>query len=162
MKTLFQILIVLVFTLVAWAGEEEKAEATVEQKQQTEKAIIKVHENMMEAAENLDPNALFAYVLDMKRGVIIQDGRVLMTRQEALESTKQNLQGLKDVSYNYKSKLITMISPTVALWVAQGTTSATIVDTNTHISIDFAESIIFTLKDKQWKVLHAHRSTPNR
>ena len=98
----------------------------------------------------------------MKKGVIIQDGQVLMTRQEALQSTKQGLEGIKDVSYNYKNKLITIISPTVVLWVAQGTTSATIVATDTKISINFAESIIFTLKDEQWKVLHAHRSSANR
>jgi hypothetical protein len=85
----------------------------------------------------------------------------LKTRQEALNATKEGLQGLKDISYTYNQKHITLISPTVALWVADGTTSATIIEDGREINVDFAESIIFIQKDGQWKVFHAHRSVPN-
>jgi hypothetical protein len=116
---------------------------------------------MMKAAENLDAEALYGYVLDQCKGVIVQDGRIMVTHLEALDATKQGLQRLKDISYTYNQKHITIISPTVALWVADGTTSATILEDEREINVPFAETIVFVQKDGQWKVLHAHRSVPN-
>ena len=116
---------------------------------------------MVKAAENSDPNKLFSHVIDGCKGVIVQDGIITMTRQDALEATKQGLQGLKDISYKYNRKNITVISPTTAVWVADGTTSVTTVDDGRQLNFPFAETIIFTLKDGQWKVFHAHRSVPN-
>ena len=84
-----------------------------------------------------------------------------MTRQQALNTTKQALQGLKDVSYKYNQKHITVISPTIALWVADGTTSVTFLKSELETNVSFAESIIFVKKDGQWKVFHAHRSVLN-
>jgi hypothetical protein len=97
----------------------------------------------------------------MDKGVIIEDGRIRWTRQEALNATKQGLQGLKDLSYVYAQKRITVISPAMALWVGEGTSSATLQDGG-QISVPFAESILFVKKEGQWKVFHAHRSVPNR
>jgi hypothetical protein len=61
----------------------------------------------------------------------------------------------------YTQKRITVIAPTMALWVGEGTSSATLQD-GRQISAPFAESILFVKKEGQWKVFHAHRSVPNR
>ena len=106
-------------------------------------------------------DSLYKYVLDIAKGVIIEDGRLRQTRQEALEATRQGMQQLKELSYSYTQKYITVISPTVVLWAGKGTSSATLKD-GRQFSVPFAETIVFTLKDGQWKVLHAHRSVPNR
>ena len=161
MSILYKVIVVLACVSVVWAVQNDKGDTTSEQQQIIERLIMEVHAAMMKAAENLDAEALYSHVLDMNKGVIIQDGRVLKTRQEALNATKEGLQGLKDISYTYKQKHITVISPTVALWVADGTTSATIIENGREINVDFAESIIFIQKDEQWKVFHAHRSVPN-
>ncbi|MHC4310821.1 MAG: nuclear transport factor 2 family protein [Planctomycetota bacterium] len=161
MSILYKVIVVLACVSVVWAMQNDKSDTAKEQQTAIEKAILKVHVAMMKAAENLDAEALYSHVLDMNKGVIIQDGRVLKTRQEALNATKEGLQGLKDISYTYNQKHITLISPTVALWVADGTTSATIIEDGREINVDFAESIIFIQKDGQWKVFHAHRSVPN-
>ncbi|MCI0515428.1 nuclear transport factor 2 family protein, partial [candidate division KSB1 bacterium] len=87
--------------------------------------------------------------------------RIRWTRQEALNTTRQGLQGLKNLSYTYSKKHVTIISPTVALWVGEGATSATLED-GRQFSVPFAESVIFMQQDGQWKVFHAHRSIPNR
>jgi ketosteroid isomerase-like protein len=116
---------------------------------------------MQQAAQQGKVDSLYKYVLDVAKGVIIEDGKLRLTRQEALETTWQGMQGLKDVSYSYTQTYITMISPTVALWVGDGTSSAMLKD-GRQISAPFAESIVFVMKDGQWKVLHAHRSIPNR
>jgi hypothetical protein len=160
--------LILVCVSVVWAvqsegllSENDKSDTTTDQNTAIEKAILKVHSDMMKAGENQNADALFSHVLDQCKGVIVQDGRIMVTRQEALDTTKQGLQGLKDVSYTYNRKHITIISPTVVIWVADGTTSATIIEDGREINVTFAESIIFVLRDGQWKVLHAHRSIPN-
>jgi ketosteroid isomerase-like protein len=138
-----------------------KGQTPTEKNTAIEREILRVHTEMMEAAENLDADKLFSHVCDMNEGVIIQDGRILMTRQEALNSTKQDFQGLKGVSYNYDHKHITVISPTAVLWVADGTTSASFMGDGGEVSIAFSETIVFAKKDGEWKVFHAHRSIPN-
>jgi ketosteroid isomerase-like protein len=97
----------------------------------------------------------------MDKGVIIEDGHIRWTRQEASSSTRQGLQGLKDLSYTYTQKYVTEVSPAVTLWVGEGTSAATLQD-GRQISAPFAETIVFVQRDGQWKVLHAHRSVPNR
>jgi hypothetical protein len=161
MRILSKVIFVLGCVSVLWIVQNGKGGTSTEKDAAIEKAILKVHSDMMKAAENLDPDALFSHVLDMKKGVIVQDGKIMTTRQEALDGTRQGLQGLKSVSYKYGRKHITVISPTVALWVADGTTSATILGSEDEISIEFAETILFLKKEGQWKVLHAHRSIPN-
>jgi len=168
MNRVFKATLILVCVSVVWAVQSEgllskndKSDTATDQNTTIEKAILKVHSDMMKAGENQDANALFSHVLDQCKGVIVQNGRIMMTRQEALDATRQGLQGLKDISYKYKQKHITVISPTVALWVADGTTSATIIDDGREINVPFAETIIFVLRDGQWKVLHSHRSIPN-
>ena len=134
---------------------------SVKQQQTIESAIFDVQAKMKQAAEQKDVEALYNYVLEMDKGVIIEDGRIRWTRQEALNSTRQGLQGLKDLSYTYTQKQVTVISPTVALWVGEGTSSAILQD-GRQFSVPFAETIVFMQKDRQWKVFHAHRSIPNR
>jgi len=124
-----------------------------------EKAILKVQSAMQKAAEKLDADALYKYVLDTNKGAIIENGRLFLTRRESLDSTKKGLKGLKGLSYSYSQKHITVISPTSALWVGEGTTIATLED-GREISSPFAESIVFINKGGKWRVLHAHRSAP--
>lgn len=146
---------------IVLAVQSDNSEITKEQVAAIEKEIMKVHAEMIKAAENSDAESLFSHVIDGCKGVIIQDGRILMTRQESLDATMQGLQGLKDISYKFNSKNITVISPTTAVWVADGTTSVTTLEDERQLSFQFAETIVFTLKDSQWKVFHAHRSVPN-
>ena len=156
-----KVVLVLVCVSVVWAMQDNQSPISPDQQKAIEKEILKVHHKMIKAAENSDPEELFSYVLDGCKGVIVQDGRIVMTRQEALDATKQGLKGLKNISYTFNNKHITLISPTLALWVADGTTSVTIVEDGRQLNFSFAETIIFTLKDGQWKVFHAHRSVPN-
>ncbi len=161
MNNKLKAILLLTCVSVVWAAQNDKNNIIKEQQAAIEEAILKVHSEMMKAGENRDAEALFSHVLDMNKGVIVQDGKISMTRQEALDTTRQALQGLKDISYKYNQKHITVISPTIALWVADGTTSATFLESELKINVSFAESIVFVLKDGQWKVFHAHRSVPN-
>jgi hypothetical protein len=132
-----------------------------DQQQAIEKAIVETHARMKLAAEQKNAEDLFAYVLEMDKGVIIEDGRLRRTRGEALRSTEQGMQGLKGLAYTYTQTYVTVLAPTMALWVGEGTASATLED-GRQISGPFAETIVFVQNNGDWKVIHAHRSAPNR
>jgi ketosteroid isomerase-like protein len=161
MSKVLRVLFLIIFIPLIGIAQNKSNEIAADKQQAIEKAIIHVHDRMQLAAQQGQVDSLYQYVLDVAKGVIIEDGKLRLTRQEALETTRQAMQGLKDVSYSYAQKYITVISPTVALWVGQGTSSATLKD-GRQISAPFAETIVFVLKNGQWKVLHAHRSIPNR
>lgn len=168
MANIYKVILILVCVSIVWAVQSEELSSksynnavSPEQQKAIEQEILKVHAEMVKAAENSDPDGLFNYVIDGCKGVIVQDGIITMTRQDALEATKQGLQGITDISYKFNRKNITVISPTTAVWVADGTTSVTTVDDGRQLNFPFAETIIFILKDGQWKVFHAHRSVPN-
>jgi uncharacterized protein (TIGR02246 family) len=111
------------------------------------------------AAQALDPDKVFSFVLENDKGALIQNGELLLTRKAALESTKQGFQGLKTVDYRFDQQHITLLSPKVALAVGEGVSSAT-TEGGRKISMRFAQSVILVLTDGQWQVLHAHRSFP--
>jgi ketosteroid isomerase-like protein len=154
-------LLLLTCVPVVLTAQDHPKEMPIRQDQDIESAIVAVHAKMKQAAEERDAESLYKYVMEMDRGVIIEDGRIRWTRQEALNSTKKAMQGLKDLSYAYSQSYVTVISPTTALWVGEGTTSAVLED-GRQISVPFAETIVFVQKNGEWKVLHAHRSVPNR
>ncbi len=156
-----RILLLLTCIPIACTTMDDPKQVPVEQQQAIEMAILDVHARMKQEAQRGDFNALYGHVLEMDKGVIIEDGRLRRTRQEALTATREGMQGLKDLSYSYAQKYITVISPFTALWVGEGTTSATLND-GRQISASFAETVVFIKKGGQWKVLHAHRSIPNR
>jgi ketosteroid isomerase-like protein len=161
MSKVLRVLFLIILIPLIGIAQNKSSEIAVDQQQAIEKAIINVHAKMQQAAQLGEVDSLYQYVLDVAKGVIIEDGKLRLTRQEALEATRQGMQGLKDVSYSYTQKYITVISPTVALWVGEGKSSVTLKD-GRQISVPFAETIVFVMKNGQWKVLHAHRSIPNR
>ena len=136
-------------------------EMQTDQQQEIEKSIVETHARMKLAAEQRNVEGLYEYVMEMDKGVIIEDGRLRRTRDEALRSTRQGMQGLKELAYTYAQTYVTVLSPTAALWVGEGTASATL-ENGRQISGPFAETIVFVKTGGVWKVLHAHRSAPNR
>jgi len=156
-----KIFLLTVCILIIGAIQINPQEMLNNEQQEIENAIAGVHKKMQQAAQQGDIDSLYQYILDMAKGVIIEDGKLRQTRQEALNATRQGMQGLQNLSYSYSQKYITVLSPTAALWVGEGTSSATLKD-GRQFSVPFAETIVFIKKDGQWKVLHAHRSIPNR
>jgi len=160
MSKIVKVVLVLAFVSVVWASQGNQNDLAADRQRAIEQAILDVHAEMKKAAENLEVEALYSYVLDTIPGPIIEDGRLTRTRQEAFESTRQDFQGITGLSYTYARKHVTVLSPTTALWVAEGTGDVTLSD-GRNISAPFAETIVFVEKDGKWRVLHAHRSTPN-
>jgi ketosteroid isomerase-like protein len=125
-----------------------------------EAEIRATHAQMKLAAENLDAAALYSYVANTTTPPVIEDGQLAPTHAAALQRTTAGLQQVSRLSYTYARDNVTVLSRNVALWVAEGTASATLIDGRT-ISAPFAETIVFSREDGRWTVRHAHRSTPN-
>jgi ketosteroid isomerase-like protein len=123
------------------------------------KAVLARLAEIQSAAQALDADKVFSFVLENDTGALAQNGKLFLTRGEALESTKQGFQGLQKVSYRFDQQHVTLLAPTVALATGEGLSSATTDDGRTF-STRFAQSVVFVLTNGEWKVFHAHRSFP--
>ena len=124
-----------------------------------EKKVKDTYAEITRAAESVDAEKLFSYVLDNDKGALIQGGKIVLTRQEAFDSYKKNSEGIKKVAYKIDRQYVTIISPDTALLVTEGSFEATTTEGNTFGS-PFAQTVVFVLKDNKWKVLHSHTSSP--
>lgn len=124
-----------------------------------QKAVLSRSAEIQDAAQALDPDKVFSFVLENDAGALAQNGKLLLTRKEALESTKRGFQGLQKVSYRFDEQHVTLLSPTIALAVGEGESSATLGDGRV-LDTHFVQSVVFVLTNGQWKVFHAHRSFP--
>jgi uncharacterized protein (TIGR02246 family) len=160
MVNVYKIIFILACVSVVWAVQNYKSDIPLEQQQAIEKAVLKTHIEMTQADSNLDVDKFFSYILDFDKGLIIQDGRLFKTRQEAYEAVKEGFEGISQLKRTYEQTYVTVISPEVALLTAHGTSTVTLSDGQTFSS-PFAVSLVFVLRDGQWKVLHGHYSVPN-
>jgi ketosteroid isomerase-like protein len=125
----------------------------------SQKAVLARLVEIQNAAQALDPDKVFSFVLENDAGALAQNGKLFLTRKEALDSTKQGFQGLQKVDYQFDQQHVTLLSPTVALATGEGLTSVTMDDGRTFTS-RFAQSVVLVLTNGDWKVFHAHRSFP--
>lgn len=124
-----------------------------------EKKIKDAYAEITKAAESVDAEKLFSYVLDNDKGALIQGGKIVLTRQEAFDSYKKSSQGIKKVDYKFDRQYVTIISSDTALLVTEGSFEATTTEGNTF-GLPFAQTVIFVLRNNEWKVLHSHTSRP--
>ena len=125
------------------------------------KAVLARLDEIQNAAQALDADKVFSFVLENDQGALVQNGKLFLTRKNALESTKKGFQGLQKVDYQLNQQHVTLLSPTVALVVGEGSSSATTGDGRTFTT-PFAQSVVLVLTNREWKVFHAHRSFPPR
>jgi ketosteroid isomerase-like protein len=126
-----------------------------------EMAIRSSFAEMRAAAERMDVEALYAFVLDTSVPPIIENGELAATRQVALERTTRDFRGLASLAYAYEHESIILLSATTALWIGSGTARARLED-GREFSVPFVETVVLLEDAGRWKVLHAHRSVPNR
>jgi uncharacterized protein (TIGR02246 family) len=160
MVNVYKIIFILACVSVVLAVQNEKTTVPLEQQQAIEKAVLKTHIQMSQADNSLDADKFFSYILDFDKGLIIQDGRLFKTRQEAYEAVKEGFEGISQLKRTYEQTYVTVISPEAALLTARGTSTVTLSDGQTF-SGPFAVSLVYVLRDGHWKVLHGHYSVPN-
>jgi len=124
-----------------------------------EDAVLAVSAQMTSAGEAVDADRLFSYMLDTDKGSVIQNGVVMVTRQEALERVRSNLRGISKIQYRWKSQYVRVLSPEVAVLAAEGESTATTTAGDTFTT-PFAQTVVFVLEAGSWKAVHAHQSSP--
>jgi len=123
-------------------------------------AVLDANTRLTAASDRLDPDAFFAGIVDSDETRIIQDGKLYKTRAEAMAAVRAGAQGVARVERHLENPHVTVLSPGVALLTADGTTTVTLQD-GRIITRPFAVSLVFVLRDDQWKLFHGHYSLPN-
>ena len=152
--------IIILIIAVLTVAPVVQAEVSQADEARIKAEIMQVHDNMKAAAVAGNVDALYAHVSEKLNEAIIEDGELYKNREEAMASSRRGFKRTADLEYNYTHQKITVLCPTLVLWVADGSASATRKNGSTR-SAPFAETIVFTLEDGKWKVLHAHRSAPD-
>ena len=153
-KVTATIMVFLLCSSLSPSKEEVKPDYTA-----IEKKIKDTYAEITKAAESVDAEKLFSYVLENDKGCLIQGGKIVLTRKEALDSYKENSQNIKKVDYKFDKQYVTVISPQTAVVVVEGSFEATTKSGETF-GLPFAQTVVFVLRDNQWKVLHSHTSNP--
>lgn len=124
-----------------------------------ENAVLDAHDAMIVATEALDFPRLEALLLNTNRGALITDGRVTLSRDDAVATIRRECESLRGLHYGFARRLVTLLSPTSAMIVAEGTITA-----HTAEGVTFtrpvAQTIIFMRADAGWRVIHMHSSSP--
>jgi uncharacterized protein (TIGR02246 family) len=124
-----------------------------------EEAVLAASAEMERAAEAVDAERLFTFMLDTDKGLVIQNGVFLATREEALHQVKSNLRGISKIEYRWKRQHVTVLSTDVALLTAVGESIATTTEGRVFAT-PFAQTVVFVMREGHWKALHAHQSSP--
>lgn len=131
------------------------------EKSRMEQEVLAANAEMNKAAESLDVGKFFARILDEAQGPIIQDGRLFRTRDEAKTVVERGYQGVQSMNRTFDQTYVTVLSKEVALLTSSGTSKIVLMD-GRSFEAPFAVSLVFVLRDGQWKVLQGHYSVPNR
>jgi ketosteroid isomerase-like protein len=123
------------------------------------KAVLETNDRMSQASNSMDVDAFFSYIAEGNQSVIIQNGTVFKTRQEAMDAVKRGYMGVTKVNRRFHNPQVTIISPDTALLASEGTVSAILTD-GRSMEAHFAVSMVFVRRAGQWKVLQGHYSMP--
>ena len=162
MKTLNRLVIALFIGLLTTnqlVAQQKPAESNASE-ESIKKAVLETNMKMTQAADALDVDTFFSYILDTDKGLIIQNGTIFKTRLEAMQAVKKGFMGLSKIDRRFDNPQVTVISPDVALLASEGTVAATLTDGRTMDSGRFAVSLVFVRKDNKWMLLHGHYSMP--
>jgi hypothetical protein len=100
-------------------------------------------------------------MLDTSKGSIIQNGALSLSPQDAKARLAPSFRAPVKVVYHWKQQHVTVLSPTAALLVSEGET--VIAAPNAEpLTVPFAQTAVWVLRDGAWKILHAHQSSPPR
>jgi uncharacterized protein (TIGR02246 family) len=122
-----------------------------------EQRILAAHQQMVNAAESLDAEALYANVIDSPT-FLLTDGQ-LLSRSAALEQTRAGFRRLTRLKYAIRERHIDVLSPSLALVILTGTIHSETRD-GRSAATEFAQTQLLTLREGRWQVLHTHQSNP--
>ena len=158
MKTMKLFYIALLGVLVA-LGSPVARSAETETAKAPEREVVECLRAIQVAAEKLDVDGVFGRVMENDGGALVQNGRVLLTRGAALESTREGFRGVRKIKYTVGQEHVTILAADLALVVSDGQSHLELEDGRVF-DTPFAQSVLLKRVAGSWNVLHAHRSFP--
>jgi uncharacterized protein (TIGR02246 family) len=152
---------VLVGSVVFLGVRQPDGKMTAPESLAIEKAVSERHARTLRDAEKLDLERAIASMLDTDKGAFIRDGELLLTRQEVYETFKVAYAGLEAQDIEVGRQNVIVLAPDIAVLVGEGKSTSTTKDGRVFSS-PWAETVIYVLRDGEWKVIHAHQSVPGR
>ena len=109
-------------------------------------------------SENLDFSSMTKAVDDKFKSGFIVDGKFYPNFSSLMLARGHELTRLKSQKINIKKKIITVLSPDVALITANGDFTSIAKDGQMRTG-DFSWTFVYTLIDDKWNVIHYHQSS---
>ncbi|MBN1781071.1 nuclear transport factor 2 family protein [bacterium] len=157
MKT-FRILIRLIFLVSSVTCMYAQQILSESENTRVREEITALNKTLVGYAEHADLEAMFRSIAD-REGVIIRDGRLLGTKADAYTEYQQGFQDVASLEYHFDHEIISVLSTEIVLVVSDGRSVLTTPDGRTF-ETPFAQTLIFGREDGEWKVIHAHASSP--
>jgi SnoaL-like domain len=126
---------------------------------QVEREVLAANAEMNAAAESLDVERFFEWMLDEPGASVAQNGRLYRDRSEAKAAVAAGYGGVQSLARTFEKTLVTPISEDAAVLVAAGTSVVVLTDGRTFEG-PFAVSVVFVRRGATWKVLQGHYSIP--
>jgi len=128
---------------------------------QIEREVLAANAEMNAAAESLDVERFFDWILDEPGASIAQNGRLYRDRAEAKAAVGAGYSGVQSLARTFERTRVTPLSEDAAVLVAAGTSVVALTDGRTF-EAPFAVSVVFVRREAGWKVLQGHYSIPAR
>lgn len=142
------------------AGFQPSAELTEADSKAIEQAVLDAHAEMIAAAESKDADAMFDLIVNHDKDVIIQDGALIPTWQEAKDTIETGFGTVESVQYRFDRRRVNVLSPDIAVMTSAGATTVVTLS-GQSFTTPFANTAVFILRDGRWKIVHGHHSVPN-
>lgn len=124
-----------------------------------ENSVLAAHDAFLAAIEALEFEKLAAMTVRTNRGALVADGRTTLSNDEMVARIERDFATLDTVHHAFDRRLVSLLSPTTALIVAEGTVTARGTDGGSFTR-PITQTLIFMRVDETWKVVHLHASTP--
>jgi uncharacterized protein (TIGR02246 family) len=157
MKHRFHLLILAAFVVATRAI----AFAAPTTERDIKEAVLATNAAMITAANQLDTQEFFSFIVEDGCCPVVQNGIIFRTRQEAKDAVDRGLRGIVKIERRIDHPEVTVLGPDAALLVGEGSVTATGQDGRVMTGT-FAVSLVFVRRDSSWKIVHGHYSIPPR
>lgn len=124
-----------------------------------ETAVLAAHEAVVAAIESLEFGRLAGLLISTDRGALVADGRITLRNDDLVETLRREFASLSQVHHTFSRRHVSILSPTTALIVTEGTVTAHASDGSTFTR-PFAQTLVFMKAGDTWKLAHLHASAP--
>lgn len=125
-----------------------------------EKIIIAKHQKMSESSSHLDADAVWSHFVGNDSGIFAIEGKLTLSRDEALNSARTSYGNLKEMHTKMQQEYATVLSPESAVFTGTGIVDG-VLKSGDSFEVPFAITVVYVLRDGDWKAIHMHESTPN-